>query len=220
LGGYLAAVYGWRTTLFYAGIPGLLLACLAWLLLREPREYLWGASGVDRTPCQRIGGNSSEPELEGALQAMRSLRDKPAYVMLVAGVSIYAVFTYGLATFLPSFMVRSLHVTLQQVALPWGTTIAVANLGGALIGGQLADRLGLRDPRWYAWIPALGCVMDLPLYALALCANHLGSFIVLDFVAELVIAAGMPPVFVALQAVSGKRRRTLAVACALLMFSL
>jgi len=37
-GGILAATYGWRTALYVAAVPGVVLALALWLLVREPRR--------------------------------------------------------------------------------------------------------------------------------------------------------------------------------------
>ena len=52
-------------------------------------------------------------------------------------------------------------------------------------GGRLADRLSVRDIRWNAWLPALACLVALPLYALALSAHQVWTFISIEFAAEL-----------------------------------
>jgi MFS family permease len=116
---------------------------------------------------------------------------------------------------LSQFLIRSLHASLQQISVTWGVVIAIANLVGALVGGWLTDRLSRRDIRWYAWIPAFACSLGLPLYALALSARSLWTFIGLEFVAEFVISMGIPMVFVTALAVSGERRRALAGAALL-----
>ena len=36
-GGYIAQYYGWRATFYCAGLPGILLAIIAWAALRDPR---------------------------------------------------------------------------------------------------------------------------------------------------------------------------------------
>jgi predicted MFS family arabinose efflux permease len=206
VGGYLAVTHGWRATFIIAGIPGVALACVAWCVLQEPRL--------------RLGFPQKSTSSEDLSEELHFLWTKRAYVILLAATVLYAIFTYGLATFLPSFMVRSLHASMERVALPWGATISVANICGAIAGGLLADRLAIRDIRWYAWIPAWGCGLGIPLYACVLEAHSIRGFMITDFIAEFVNAAAMPPVFVALQAVSGVSRRTLAIAVVLLLFSL
>jgi MFS family permease len=106
------------------------------------------------------------------------------------------------------------------VSVTWGLTIAAANLIGALVGGWWADRLSRHDIRWQAWLPAVACALAAPIYLLALTAEHLGTFIVIDFVAELLVTIGMSVCFVSIHSVCGNRRRTMAIAIVQLSFML
>jgi fucose permease len=69
-------------------------------------------------------------------------------------------------------------------------------------------------------LPAIACFLSIATYAVALAAQHVWTFIVADFQAEFIAAAGLPPIFAAMHAVCGNRRRTMAVAAALLLFAL
>jgi MFS family permease len=198
IGGYIAATRGWRIAFLAAGLPGIALAIVARLCLGEPRR--------------RLGFPAADPGAESFAQAVAHLRRKRSYVLVLAGVSVYCIFAYGVTVFVPSFMIRSLHTTLERVSFSWGSAIAAANIVGAVIGGRMADRLGRRDVRWYAWLPAVACVIGLPLYWLALLARHVWAFISIEVLAELVISIGAPVAFVAILAVCGRARRSLASA--------
>lgn len=206
LGGYIVAIYGWRIAFVMAGIPGILLAIIARIFLSEPRTS--------------TGFPSASGHAESVVETLRVLKDKQSYLFALLGLSLYAIFSYGIATFVPSFMTRSLHASLEQISLIWGALIASANLGGAVIGGWLADMLGKRDARWYTWMPAMACALAVFAYGVAFSTNHPSSFIAADFVAEFICAAGTPAIFVAMHAVCGSQRRTMAVATAMLLFSM
>lgn len=206
LGGYLAAAFGWRQVFVLAGGVGIGLALLVRIRLPEPRS--------------QIGFPQMGAKSEGATRAFGQLLRKPAFVLLLVGASSYAVFSYGVTTFLPSFMMRSLNATLAQVSVVWGTAISVASLLGALMGGWLGDRLSARDVRWYSWLPAIACIVALPIYGWALNARSLDVFIEREFVAELLLGIGMPSVYAALHVVCGNTRRAIAVATMTLAFTL
>ncbi len=197
-GGYLAATRGWRTAFLLAGLLSLMLAVLTHFVLAEPRKAY--DSSEKRGP------------LESMLVTTSWLLRKRSFVWSLCGFSMYATFAYGVMVFVPSFLVRSFHASLEQVSIIWGCIIATANLGGAIIGGILADRLSRRDIRWYAWVPAIGCALGLPLYVLALCAKQLWTFIGIEFCAELMISIGVPVIYAAALAVSGSSRRAVASA--------
>ena len=206
LGGYLAAHYGWRTTLIVVGAPGLLLALLARFCLDEPRL--------------RPGREPLAAAQSGIGTTVRELFAKPSYRLLLAAVVFYALMAYGSAIFFPSFMVRSLGVSLAEVGLVYGLVSAAGALVGTIGGGFIADRLGQRSASWYAWLPALGCALALPLYVAAILANSFTTFIALSGVGGTLVGACLPSMFTALHAVCGSSRRALSVAVLTFMMSL
>lgn len=206
LGGYLAAHYGWRTTLIVVGAPGLLLALLARFCLDEPRL--------------RPGREPLAAAQSGIGATVRELFAKPSYRLLLAAAVFYALMAYGSAIFFPSFMVRSLGVSLAEVGLVYGLVSAIGALVGTVGGGFIADRLGQRSPSWYAWLPALGCALALPLYVAAILANSFTTFIALSGVGGTLVGACLPSMFTALHAVCGSSRRALSVAVLTFMMSL
>lgn len=199
-GGAVAEMYGWRAVLVLAAIPGVLLAVMTRLILPEPR-YVLG--------FPRAQGRS-----ESVRQTFLSLWRKRSILFAVAGVVFCAIFGYGVTLFVPSFLIRSFHATLQQRSEVLGTAIAISYIAGALLGGWIADRLG-RDIRWYARVPAITCIVVLPLYALAYRASSFWLFIGFQFVADLIQSAGIAVVFVAISVVCGKGRRAIAAALTL-----
>jgi len=206
IGGYIAAEYGWRMAFVLAGAPGLLLAMVARVFLAEPRRSL--------------GFPAAGPLRETLTETCRRLRHKHSFLFASVGLAIYGIFGFGIAIFLPSFMIRTLHVTLEQVSLSWGLAISAANLLGALAGGWLADRLSPRDVRCYGWIAAGGCAASIPLYGLALACERMSTFIAVDFLAEASLAIGLPASFAAVHAVCGNQRRVMAIAIMLFTFTL
>ena len=205
-GGYVAATHGWRAAFLMAGVPGLVLSVVARMVLAEPRST--SKAFRLQQPAESFGNSLS-----------RLLR-KRSFLLLLAGLSTYTTFSYGVTVFAPSFMIRSLHTTLEQVSMPWGIAICVSNILGALIGGRLADRLSVRDVRWNAWLPALACLLALPLYALALSTHQVWTFIAIEFAAELILSVGIPVTFAAVLPICGEHRRSTANAilyCAMVL---
>jgi predicted MFS family arabinose efflux permease len=205
VGGYIAATRGWRSAFLWAGAVGIGLAVALRLLLSEPRLRL---GFPDRTGSETIG------------LAIHHLIRKPSFLWVLAAISVYTIFAYGTNIFLPSYMIRSLNASLKQVSVTWGIAIAGANILGALAGGWIGDRLSRRDVRWYAWLPAMACVLSIPIYEWALSATDLNTFIIIDFAAELTLAIGYATAFAALHAVCGNARRATAVAIVFFLISL
>lgn len=206
VGGTIAARYGWREAFVCAGAPGLVLAAVVRLVLREPR-------------CQ-LGFPKYDAQSERFGETIQCLLRKQSFLFALIGISIYATFAYGVTVFVPSFMIRSLHTTLEELSAVWGTAISVANIAGALFGGWLADLLAKIDIRWHARLPAIACILGLPMYWLALISDRLWVFIALETFAEFVLSVGVPVAFVAVLAVCGSHRRSMASALMLSMMVL
>jgi MFS family permease len=197
LGGVIAAAEGWRAALLWLGLPGLALAVLARLTLAEPR-----AEGH----VVRLAEDH-----ESIVQSTERLRKKPSFVFALAAVSVYCIFAYGSSTFMPSFMIRTLHASLRQASAVWGAVILCANVIGSVAGGWIGDRLSQRDLRWYGWLPAITCTAGAALYWMAFSAPNFWSFVSIEFFAESVLGVGFPAMYAGVHIVCGSRRRALAV---------
>jgi MFS family permease len=194
----IAATYGWRITLIAVGLPGLVLALFTYFFLAEPRKVL----GLSR-------GSQAQQSI---VQVFSVLWRKRSYAWVLAGAASYGIVAYGAGVFYPSFIVRSLGVSLQEVGLTYGATSAATALGAMIVGGWLADRLGRRDVRWHAWLPALSCAFSMPFLIAALLVNTYTMFLIIGGVGGIALGLGLPSMFIALHAVCGSSRRSIAVA--------
>ena len=197
-GGYIAATYGWRTAFMLAGIPGLLLALIARLTLAEPRLTV-GFPG-ERAPQERLS------------ETLTRLRQKKSFLYALTGMIAYTFVVQGGLTFIPVFIIRVQHISLVEVSTTYGGVAAGAILTGTLCGGWLADWLSQRDVRWLAWLPAIWCILGGVLFELALLATDYGPFLKFAFVANFLAVGGYPPIFAAILATCGSRRRAMSIA--------
>jgi MFS family permease len=80
-----------------------------------------------------------------------------------------AVFVgYGLVSWKPALYLRQFDLSQTEVGAIVGVLGLVGGVPGMILGGYLADRLSLRDPRWPAWICALAIFLAFPTYLAAL----------------------------------------------------
>lgn len=157
-GGYIAQAYGWRVTFAIFGAPGLLLAMLIPLTIREPaRGRLDPGQPVEETP----------PDFQAVLQLFARKR---ALFHCVAGASAAAFGAYSILTFSAPFFIRSFGATLTEAGIFLGLTGGLSAGVGIFVSGILTDRLSLRDRRWAVWIPAIGLLLALPGYVLGFLA--------------------------------------------------
>jgi MFS family permease len=198
VGGQVAVAYGWRMSFLVAGLPGLALAVLTHVGLSEPRTTIG---------FQSLGDNQ-----EALALTARRLFGKLSYRYALIGQTLYFVVAYGVVVFVPSFLVRVLGQPLGKVSVLYGTAAAAGAVVGTLGGGFLGDRLARRDIRWLAWLPAIACLATYPTLLFGFTLNHLWPFLVCGFAANMLLNAGLPLVYAAIQAVCGDARRAMAVA--------
>lgn len=130
IGGTVAHYYGWRVALFAVGLPGVLLAFFVWKYVVEPRR---GLSDV-----AKVAESDTMPTLGEGFAGM--WRNKAA-VHVVLGVTLTSMIGYGLAAFGPSYMQRSLDMSLLQIAWIVAPILGVVGALSAVLGGRLADWL-------------------------------------------------------------------------------
>jgi MFS family permease len=63
---------------------------------------------------------------------------------------------------MPLFLTEAHGMSPGQVGTALGLIIGIAGGIGTFLGGYLADRLALRDVRWYMWIPGIGFFVAVP----------------------------------------------------------
>jgi predicted MFS family arabinose efflux permease len=147
-GGWIGATLGWRTAFMVVGLPGVLLALVVLLTLREPRRGQ--SDGV-----ALVGDAEKLGDVLGFLLRLRSFRH------LAFAAALHAFYGYGAATFVPSFFARVHEIPLGLR----GTLFAIILLSGGIgnvVGGRLADRYGARDARWYLWVPGIATLLGIP----------------------------------------------------------
>lgn len=151
---------------------------------------------------------------ESVQTALHSLLLKPAYRNLLASLILYFLVAYGALIFTVPFMIRIHGLDVAQAGGLIGVLSAVSAVIGNLAGGGIADRLAARDVVWFAWLPGWGMIALLPLYLLAFMAPTITTMALPFFVAGVLLAGAVPPMFSALHIVCGSKRRAMAVAVA------
>lgn len=158
LGGFVAQHYGWRRAFMVVGLPGLVLAVLTQLTLKEP------ARGHSE------GGEAADAALPRFGEVVAQLARRPAFLHVAAGASLTSFASYGIGAFAAPYFIRTFGVSLTQAGLALGLISGVSASIGTLGGGLVTDRLGRSDVRWYAWAPAISLAIAGPLYALGFLA--------------------------------------------------
>lgn len=154
-GGWIAEHMSWRIAFFIVGAPGLILALIARLALREPPR---GHS--------EIGGAlaGSTPSLAAVA---KRLFGAPSFRHMTAGVTLISFAGYGVNGFAQPYFIREFHLGLATVGLVFGVIGGVSAGLGTLVGGFVTDWAGRHDRRWYALVPGIGSLVAMPFYVAA-----------------------------------------------------
>jgi MFS family permease len=143
-GGWMSEHWGWRTTFIVVGLPGLLIALLVRFTLVEPPR-----GGVEAEPKDVAKAPSFK-------EVARTLWRTPAARHVIFGSSLAGFVGYGMTLWLPAFFVRSHGLTQTETGMTLALMTGVVGGLGTFMAGRLADTLGKRDPRWLAWVVAVG----------------------------------------------------------------
>jgi MFS family permease len=206
LAGWIAQHHGWRAMFIAMGLPGVLLALLLILTVREPERT---APPPQRLPLAR--------SLFGDLAALFSNR---CFVWIFAGVTLMGANIWAAGAWTPTFFVRVHHLQITEVANIIGPTRGIIGLAGILLGGLLIDRLPKRRDFWRVGIPAIACLLAGPAEALFLLGNSYPVWVGGFALASFFTLIHQAPIFAAVVNVVGERRRALAISVVLLGASL
>jgi MFS family permease len=149
IGGWINQYYGWHDAFLVAGIPGLLVAVLFRLSVKEPAR---GASEQKKV-------STGQQNLRETFRFMLSQR---CYMLLLVGFCFTTFTQFGFGTWTAPFLGRIHHLSSKDIGTYIGTVRAVAGLVGTLIGGYLSDWAGRKDVRWRIYVSAICSILAFP----------------------------------------------------------
>lgn len=155
LGGKLALAYGWRTAFFVVGAPGIILAILMLLVVREPKR-----GGLDAF----ADGATEHPPAPPILTAIASFFSNRTLVLTAVSCAMSAFVGYAGLIWNPQFLEGVKQMAAADVATYYALALGVTGIIGTLVSGWLADKLGKKDRRWFAWIPAIAFALSIPFW--------------------------------------------------------
>lgn len=204
LGGGLGQLIGWRATFLVCGLPGILLALVVYRL-REPargeadRAHLVGDLAVDtseeqREPLFADGVGSFVADLVRGLRAdAKTILAIPTMRYALVGVSALLFSITAVASALPQFYERQLHVRTGAAEGFVALLIILGGVPGVLAGGWVADRFQHRVRGARMAIPAYCLLLGNTLFVLSyLPTMPFAVVFALETVGLFVIAVAIP----------------------------
>jgi MFS family permease len=217
-GGMIADEYGWREAFFIVGAPGLLVAAVAAVTLRETRT--------------RVSADLASTPRASVREALGTLLSKRTFWLLSTAVGFKVMFTDGQAPFIASFFLRNHGPQIAEIAAQFGLKpigfigLAIGLMTGVFgvlstwLGGAIADAAAARDVRHVVIAPAVAIVVTVPAYIAALLVPDarlaLGLLMVMCFTNSL--WAG--PVYATTHAIVPRHLRATATSVLILVINL
>jgi MFS family permease len=197
IAGLLVAPLGWRNVFFVVGLPGIAIALVLRLSVREPVRT------VPAPPATSLG-----EELATFGHSVAALARIPTFVAIAFGGMIAASAGTGFGFWVPQLFARSHGMSLAEFGLTFGIANGIAGILGLLFSGLLADRLARLDPRWRLRVAAGSVALSMPIL-IAICAVPNPYVAVWLSVPSALVGAGYAPVIYAIaQSLSPPRSRS------------
>jgi MFS family permease len=224
-GGWIGELYGWRTAFAVVGLPGLALAVLVRLTLREPPRGLSEpieAATESTAEVQRHEAAAAGPpavKTESVGEVLRFMLSLPSFRHLSLAGALHAFVGYGAGLFNPAFFMRTHELGLAEVST-WFFAIGLTGAIGTYLGGWLGDRFGSTDARWYMWIPAIATIIGAPLAFGVYLLPDAHQALAVAFVAVIAGPIYLGPTFAMTQGLVKVHMRALASAILLFILNL
>ena len=131
--GWLNQYYGWRVMFVAIGLPGLVLAVLSCVTLKDPRFL--------RGPRLLRGNGAERPPVQETLRDVcLMLWKRKTFRSLLYSCAVNWFFSYGTLQWTPTFFVRSFGLTTGVLGTAFAFIIGVGSIVGTYWGGEWAAR--------------------------------------------------------------------------------
>lgn len=208
LGGVVNQAIGWRATFLVAGVPGVVLASLLVLTVREPPRGMW-----DATP------GSALPRLS-MLQSLRLLWRIRLFRQTVLAAAACNFCGFSVLAWGAPFAVRIYGVNTAAAGTVMGSGIMIAGGAAMLISGFASDVLSRRGHHRTLWALAGALLVAAILFALAFTASSFSLFALYFTLAYAALATNAPIGWVIVQESAPATQRAMASAIMLLVINI
>lgn len=155
-GASVAAAYSWRSAFVVVGIVGVVTALIVWIVVKEPKR-----GSLDGQ--QNSATDDAEPK-SGFWATCRMFFSHRVLLRVALACAATQFVTYGILNFTTLFLMREKGMTLEEVALYYALLIGIFVSAGMFVSGRLIDIFAKRSKTAFAWIPAIGLILALPLF--------------------------------------------------------
>jgi MFS transporter, Spinster family, sphingosine-1-phosphate transporter len=157
-GGYIAEKFGWRSAFFFAAVPGIVFALLAFGL-REPL----------RGSAEKVG-RAVEKIHDASLRNFVDLLRIPTLRATILSQTLLYFVLASNAFWLPILLTRRFNLSVGKAGLLAGVVLVSGGLIGTLAGGWIADRRAKNNPSAHLQVGIVGFLLGAVFITIALIA--------------------------------------------------
>lgn len=157
----IQSLEGWRVAFVVVGLPGVLLALVLLLTMKEPPRGYTDPAELKDQPKAPFG------------DVVKTLMSKPAYINVVLGAAIASFAGYGIGHFTTAFLRRVHDLSLTEAAIYYSLVMGIFASAGVFSSGFISDRISKRHKNALSWLPALGMSVSVPLYVFGFLSDTL-----------------------------------------------
>jgi MFS family permease len=149
IGAFATTYWGWRSSFFFAGIPGLIVALLLHFTVKEPRRGIQDGKSVDIRSYD-------------VRETLRYFVGNKTYLFSLIGLCLSSLPDFCLTAWFAPFLMRIHDLNIQQVGTVGGTIKWIGGMSGVLMGGVIVTRLSTRGDKWRILTPGITSLLAGP----------------------------------------------------------
>ncbi len=203
LAGYVSTAYGWRSAFLVLGIPGILLALLILITIKEPARGRLDMPSEEKTPT--------------VMETLKFLWSQKSAVHAIWGSGLSAFWGWGLMWFTPLFLQRTYGMNEGEAGSLLGSIYLVGGIGASLVTASIVARPAYTDPRKIARLLAVVTALATIPSFLAYYTHDLTIAKIMWWLFIPAIYFYIGPAFALCQNLAAPKMRAMAVAISLLI---
>jgi MFS family permease len=220
IAGWLSQLYGWRIMFVLLGLPGPVLAVIAWFTLREPRQGADGARGpaISRVPTI-AGEQTTKPDCESLartdgtlLQVAMTLWSNKTFRHLLLYFSLASLFDFAVVQWRPAFLMRSYGMQTGELGTWLAALYGLGGICGTYLGGYWASGRAAGNERLQLQVVAVTIVLYGAISASVYLSPNRYWALGLMGVSSIAVASTYAPLYATVQTLLPEHMRATAVA--------
>ena len=218
-GGWLAGTLGWRWAFVTVGLPGVILAVIVKLTLKEPAR----GGAEPQAPLDGMQDDRGQKEDATNASVMRSFQIMWAvksYRILIYGSSLVSFAVFGLNLWVVDFLFRTHELTYSELTLPLAFCIGIGGAVGTAAGGALCDMWGREKVSNYFLFIGLAHTISVPIFIFSIWTSSINMCFFALFFAFMLHSCIAGPCYALVQNLSPLEIRAFSAAFYMFVISL